>query len=119
MDPGDEARRVGHGTQVGADIDRVGDEQQPDEKESQPGGVMAAKVAGEPVAGGAADPRADHLHGRHQRVGEDHRPAEAVAELRTGLAVGRDATGIVVGCAGDQARSEDVFKAKLVRLVRR
>ena len=72
--------------------------------------IVAAQILRDAVAGYAADPCADRLDGRHQRKAEQHRPAEAVAELRAHLAVGRDAARIVVGRAGDQTRSQTFQK---------
>ena len=60
------------------------------------------------MPGGSADARADHLHRRHQRIGHDQRPASGEPEPGAGLAVGRDAAGIVVRRAGDQSRPDDV-----------
>ena len=65
--------------------------------------IVPAQVAGDAVAGRPADPGADLLDRRHQRIGEQQRPADAEAELRAGLAIGGDAAGIVVGGAGDEA----------------
>ncbi len=81
-------------------------QQQPDDRVQQPGRVMRADVAGDALAGHAADARADLLDRRHQREAEQHHPAHRVAELRAGLRVGGDAARIVVGGAGDQSRAE-------------
>src|SRR5882757_9016582 len=80
---------------------------------------MPAYIAGYAVAGDAADARRDLLDRRHQRKGQQHGPADAVTELRTGLAVGADPRRIVVGRAGDQSRAERLEKiAETERLVR-
>src|SRR5262249_13384127 len=75
------------------------------------------------VPGDAADAGGNLLDCRHQRKGQHHGPADAVAELRAGLAVGADARGIVVRGAGDQAGaqrlSEGAEAQGLVRLGRR
>ena len=110
---GHQRRRIRHRAKVGTDIDGVGDQQQQDEPVGQPRRIMAHQIAGDAVAGDPADAGADHLHRRHQGVGEDHRPAEAVAVLRAGLAVGGDAAGIVVGRAGDQAGADDAPPVEL------
>ena len=72
---------------------------------------MPADIAGNAVPGDAADARGNFLDRRHQRKRQQHGPADAVTELRAGLAVGADAGGIVVGGAGDQARPEAFEKA--------
>ena len=72
----------------------------------QPCRIMPADIAGNAVAGDAADARGDFLDRRHQRKRQQHGPADAVAELRAGLAVGADPRRIVVGRAGDQAGAE-------------
>ena len=67
---------------------------------------MPADIAGDTVSGDPADTRGNFLDRRHQRKRQQHGPADAVTELRAGLAVGADAGGIVVGGAGDQAGAE-------------
>jgi uncharacterized protein (DUF849 family) len=105
--PGHKRRRVRHGPKVGTDIDGVGDQQQQHQAIGHPGWIVAHQIAGDAVACHPANAGADHLHRRHQGVGQDHRPAEAVAILRAGLAVGGDAAGIVVGRASDQAGADN------------
>ena len=58
------------------------------------------------MPGDAADARGNFLDRGHQRKGQQHGPADAVTELRAGLAVGADPRRIVVGRAGDQAGTE-------------
>ena len=67
---------------------------------------MPAHIARYAVAGDAADARGNFLDRHHQRKRQQHGPADAVAELRAGLAVGADPRRIVVGRAGDQAGAE-------------
>jgi hypothetical protein len=50
--------------------------------------------------------RAHHLNRRHQWIGERHRPEHVEAKLGTGLGIGRNATGIVVGSTRDQAGAQ-------------
>ena len=97
---------VRHGAEVGGDVDGVGDEQQRHHHMEQPRRIMPARIARNAVPGDAADARGDFLDRRHQRKRQQHGPADAVAELRAGLAVGADARRIVVGRAGDQAGAE-------------
>ena len=104
--PGHQLGRFAHGGQVGADIDGVGDEQQRHQARHQPARHHLAHVAGQAMAGDAPDQGADHLDRHHQRKGQQHGPEQVEAELRARLAVGGDAAGIVVGRAGDQARSQ-------------
>ena len=52
---------------------------------------MPTQIPGDAVARRASDACADFLDRHHQRIGQQHRPADAVTELRTGLAVGPDA----------------------------
>jgi hypothetical protein len=51
------------------------------------------------------------LDGAHQRVGEQQRPAQAIAELGADLGIGGDAAGIIVRRAGDQAGAHDIAQA--------
>ena len=67
---------------------------------------MPAHIARYAMAGDAADARGNFLDRHHQRKRQQHGPADAVAELRAGLAVGADARRIVVGRAGDQPGAE-------------
>jgi hypothetical protein len=76
---------------------------------------MPADVAGNAAAGDAPHPRGDFLDRDHQRKCQQHGPADAVAELRTGLAVGADPRRIVVGRPGDQSGSER-FQERLMGL---
>jgi hypothetical protein len=50
--------------------------------------------------------RAHDLDRRHERVRERHRPEHVEAELGPRLRVSGDATRVVVGHAGDKARTE-------------
>ena len=110
--PSDEKlARVRHGAEVGADIDRVGDEQQRHDDLQQPVRIVPAEIAGDAMPRGAAEAGADLLDRHHQRIGQQHGPADAEAELRTGLAVGADAGRIVVRRAGDQPWPENADKA--------
>ncbi len=97
---------VRHRAEIRRDIDGVGDEQQRDHHVQQQRRIMPANVAGDAVPGDAADPRRNFLDRRHQRKRQQHGPADAIAELRAGLAVGADAGGIVIGRASDQARAD-------------
>ena len=97
---------VRHRAEIGGDVDGVGDEQQRDDDIQQRRRIMPADIAGDAAPGDAADARGNFLDRRHQRKRQQHGPADAVTELRAGLAVGADAGGIVVGGAGDQAGAE-------------
>jgi hypothetical protein len=77
---------------------------------------MLPHVAGKTPAGGSAHPGADRLHRGHQRIGEEHRPGERVAELGASLGIGSYPTGIIVGCAGYQAGAKDAKQPRLGRL---
>jgi hypothetical protein len=86
MRPADpKAGRVAHGAEIGADIDRIGDEQQGDDRLQQPIWIVNPQVAGDAFSGGAADPPADFLDHGHQRIAEQHQPADGETELRSRL----------------------------------
>jgi hypothetical protein len=104
-------RRVRHCAEIGPDIDRVGDEQQRHDQSQKPARIVPAQVSSDAVSGRAADARADVLDRDHQRIGEQHGPADAEAELCACLAIGADSGRIVIGSARDQARPEHVEKA--------
>jgi hypothetical protein len=46
----------------------------------------------------------------------DNGPGQGVAELRTGLRIGRDAAWVVIGCPRDQAGTEDPEQPRFGRL---
>jgi hypothetical protein len=69
---------------------------------------MPCEVPGDALTRRASEPRRHHLHGDHQRIREQHRPGERIAELRPGLRIGGDAGGIVVGGAGDQTGAKEL-----------
>ena len=95
-----------HRGEVGADIDGIGDKQQEHDHADQRARQHARHVRREPFAGDPADPRADGLDRRHQRIGQRDGPHQVEAELRPHLGMGRDAARIVVRRAGDEARPE-------------
>jgi hypothetical protein len=76
---------------------------------------VPAQISGDAKAGDAADPRADLLDRRNQRIAEHQRPGQAVAELCTDLGIGGDAAGIVVRRAGDEARPQHLEQLSLGR----
>jgi hypothetical protein len=90
-------------------------QQQRDERQQHAAREGLAQVSGEPLAGDAADARADQLRRDHERVREQHRPQEAGAELRADLGVGSDAARVVVGGSREQARSDQRRQALLPR----
>lgn len=103
-----------HGHQVGREVDDVGhskeDEEDPD------GDASAAREAlphdpAEAVAGGGGRAVGHLLHGNHQRKHDWRCPDHPEAVGRPGLRVGRNAGGVVVGRARDEARPEDLGSA--------
>jgi hypothetical protein len=98
----DEKERFAHGGNISRDVDRVGDDQEGDDAEHQPAWIMPLEVGNNPDAGDAADMGADELDGDHERRCQEHRPEQAVAELRAGLRVGSDAGRIVIRRARDE-----------------
>jgi hypothetical protein len=83
-----------------------GDEQQCHYHVEQPWRIIPANIARYAMAGDAADARGNFLDRHHQRERQQHGPADAIAELRTSLAVGADPRRIVVGRPGDQPGAE-------------
>ena len=72
---------------------------------------MTPEIAGDPSAGDTADFSGDLLDGDHQRKTENKGPSKAVTELSAYLAVSSNAAWIVIGCAGDQTRSQQLQKS--------
>ena len=98
--------RRAHGGQIGADVDRIGYQQQADDDMHQPARQHMRHIGGQPFAGDPADPGADRLDRGHEGIGQDRHPDQAEAELGPDLGVGGDAAGIVVRRPGDQARTQ-------------
>ena len=107
----EEAQRVAHGAEIGAQRDGVGEQDQEHAAPQQRARIVPADGAGEAAAGGAPDPAAHLLHHGHQRPAEQRQPAQGVAEGGAGLRVGADRHRVVVGRAGDQPRSEHAEEA--------
>jgi len=73
-------------------------------------------VAGDALAGDAANAPGDFLDRGHQGEGEQHHPAHREAKLRPGLGVGGDTGWVVVRGPGDQAwtkRGPQAFARRL------
>ena len=102
----EQSQRSPHRAEVGAEVDHVGDEKQGDDRPHQRGVILAPQVLRDAAPGDAADPAADLLDDDHEGEAEQHGPGEAVAELSSDLAVGRDPARVVVGRTGDQARAQ-------------
>jgi hypothetical protein len=66
-----------------------------------------ADQAGQTLAGGQAHARADFLRHEQGDLSYEQHPQQVVAVARAGDRVGRDSARIVVGEAGDDARSQD------------
>ena len=75
---------------------------------------MRLEIAGNAKPRHRADARRDHLRHRHQRIAEQHHPAELIAELCAGLAVGGDAARVVIRSPGDQAGAKRLEQAGFV-----
>src|SRR6202043_827471 len=91
------------------------DEQEQNDRLQQPVGIILSNVARYAAPGDPADPTADLLNHRHQRIAEKHRPTDGEAQLGSGLRIGRDAARIVVRCAGDKTGTQEAKQAWLAR----
>jgi hypothetical protein len=67
---------------------------------------MTAQISGDAKAGRSADSRTYLLNCSHERKGEQHGPANAETELRSGLTVCADTGRVVVRRPGNEAGSE-------------
>ena len=101
-----ERERFAHCSEIGSDVERVGDHQQAHERDDQPTWGKVLDVGDNAFSRHATNLAADKLDGDHERRGQKHRPQQAIAKLRTGLGICRDAGGVVVGRSRDQSRSE-------------
>jgi len=77
--------RVGHGGDVGGQIDHIGKKENADGRVREPRRVMKPYVAREPGSADTRDPGARFLDNRHQRVGKNKRPEHREAELSADL----------------------------------
>jgi hypothetical protein len=75
--PNQKAGCVTHRAEIGADVARVGGEYEKNDELRQPVGVVFAKIAGDAAPRGSADAAADLLDRGHQRIAEEHRPADS------------------------------------------
>ena len=98
----EDLHRRGHGCDVGGDVDHVGGGQERNNCEQQHGRDYGAEIGRQSPPGDRADTRAHDLDRDHERRGQKHRPAQRVTELGATLRIGRNATGIVVGGAGQK-----------------
>jgi hypothetical protein len=101
----EQADGLAHGGNVGRDVDGVGHQQQLTMAYSSGRGRWRRILVASPAAD-AAYARADGLYAHHQRQGQDHGPQHLQAELGTGLRIGGDAAGVIVGRARDQAGAQ-------------
>ena len=106
IEAGDEFPDFPHGSDVGGNVERIGDQQQQYNALKHDRRKRGLDVGGESLPGNPADVRAHGLNRGHQREGQRHRPQHVEAELRARLGVGGDAAGVVVGHAGDEPRSD-------------
>ena len=104
--PGQQLGGLGHGADVGGDVDGVGDNQKPHQEDREPARANLDHVRSQALSGHKADARREHLDADHQWRSEQQRPHQPETELRPRLRVGRDAARVVVGSAGDQARAQ-------------
>ena len=104
---GEHPGRVRHAREIRRDVEDVGDQQQQTGAVEKRTRIVPANRAGEATTGHEADPRADELHGRHQRKRGRRRPEHPEAERGAGHGVGRDAARIVVRRAGDEPGPEE------------
>ncbi len=98
------------GSDVRPGVQRVGDHQG-DHGRIEGAGVVLPEHARQAPSAHQADLGAHVLDGRHHRQHRERQPERREAVLRSGLGVGPDARGIVVRCAGDEARTEDLAEA--------
>jgi hypothetical protein len=115
--PDHEFDRRPHGCKIGSNIDRIGDEQQPDQDQNERLGEDISHILRQAAASHAADLRADKLNGSHQRIGQDHRPEQIKAELGSRLGICGNSTWIIVSSPGHEARAELAQKMLLCVVV--
>ncbi len=88
-------------------VPRLADEHR-HRRERRPAHAEAlADQAHQALARGQAHARTDLLGDEQRDLGGQDHPQQVVAEFRAGDRVGRDAAGVVVGKAADDARAED------------
>src|SRR6266513_5407874 len=102
---------------AGGKVERVGEQQQGDDRVQHRPGKVLPHVRRQAVPRDPPDARADDLDADHQRRREQHRPEQAVTELRAGLRIRGDAARVVVGGAGDQPRPELFQQRNVAALV--
>ncbi len=106
MAAGGQGGGAAHCREVRADVDQADQRDAGRQALGQARAAVLAHAGQQAGAGAAADPRRGDLHRHHQGQGEGDQPQHLEAELAAGLAVDRDAAGVVVGRAGQQPRAE-------------
>jgi hypothetical protein len=109
------ADRIAHRSEVRSNVDRVGDDEEQNDRLEQPVWIMPSNVARYAAPGDPTDPTADLLNHRHQRIAEKHGPTDSKAQLGSGLRICRDAARIVVRCAGNETGTQAAKQAQLER----
>src|SRR5262249_55898951 len=94
------------GADVGARVDRVGNEESAYYAEENPPRIVLLQHAGQATPGHHPDLRAEELHRRHHRKSDYGDPQSSISESGTGGRVGAYARRIVVRGAGDESGPE-------------
>jgi hypothetical protein len=89
-----------HGRDVGGNVEGIGCDQKKHQRQHQPTRHHFHHIGRKALARHPADQCAHELDRDHEGNGEEDRPQQAVAELRAGLRVGRNARRVVVRRAG-------------------
>ena len=105
-------RGIRHAREVRADVDRVRDEKGEGRDGDQRLGKFETQRSRKSATGDHADARAHELHAPHERPGDERRPKQRRAVLRTGYRVSRDAGRIIIRRAGDQAGTQLAEKSR-------
>jgi|HubBroStandDraft_6_1064221.scaffolds.fasta_scaffold19372_4 hypothetical protein len=111
----DQPHRRAHRRQVGADVDSIGDKQQPDQDHDDRAGKDLRHVRRESAARHPADAGTHRLDRDHHRPSQYDGPKQVEARLGAGLRIGGDAARIVVSCPGDYAGAEALEQASQVQ----
>jgi hypothetical protein len=91
-----------HGREIRRNIDRIRHEQENNRAVEQPCGIVTSNIGRQPVAADPTNSGADDLNGNHQRICQQDRPQDVIAERCACLRIRSDAARVIVGRSGNQ-----------------
>ena len=102
----DHHRGFGHPAEIRRDVDDIRHDQKAARAPQHPSRISPTDDAGEPQTGHQSEPCAHELNSGHERERKQSRPQRQITKRGSSDRVGRDARGVVIRGAGDEARAK-------------